>query len=71
MEDIIMNKEIKVHDVVLHVGDVVNTIDGQARLEYIGRQAFTSWKLLDLKSKEFPFGRDVNVEDNNLDRFII
>lgn len=64
-------KEIKVNNVVLHVGDIVNTIEGRARLDYIGRQSFTSWTLLDLKSSMFPFGRPVNVEDNFLSKFVL
>jgi hypothetical protein len=64
-------KEIKVNNVVLHVGDIVNTIEGRARLDYIGRQSFTSWTLLDLKSSIFPFGRPANVEDNLLSKFVL
>lgn len=64
-------KEIKVNNVVLHVGDIVNTIEGRARLDYIGRQSFTSWTLLDLKSSIFPFGRLANVEDNLLSKFVL
>ena len=66
-----MKKEIKVYNTVLHEGDIVNTVDGRARLEYIGRQSFTNWTLLDKKSELFPFGRPVTVEDNYLDKFII
>lgn len=66
-----MKKEIKVHNTILHEGDIVNTVDGRAKLIYIGRQSFTSWKLLDEKSELFPFGRPVTVEDNDLDKFII
>ena len=66
-----MNKTIKVRNEVLHIGDIVNTIDGRARLEYIGRQSFTNWTLLDKKSELFPFGKPVTVEDNYLDKFVI
>lgn len=66
-----MKKEIKVYNTVLHEGDIVNTVEGRARLEYIGRQSFTNWTLLDKKSKLFIFGRPVTVEDNDLDKFII
>ena len=66
-----MNETIKVHNKVLHIGDIVNTIDGRARLEYIGRQSFTNWTLLDKKSELFPFGKPVTVEDNYLDKFVI
>lgn len=66
-----MTKEIEVNNVVLHEGDIVNTIEGRARLEYIGRQAFTNWKLLDVKSEQFPFGKPVTVEDNYLNEFVI
>ena len=64
-------KEINVHGKILHENDIVNTIDGRARLEYIGRQSFTSWTLLDKKSELFPFGKPVTVEDNYLDKFVI
>lgn len=66
-----MKKEINVGNIVLHEGDIVNTIEGRARLEYIGRQSFTSWTLLDKKSRLFPFGKPGNVEDNYLAKFII
>ena len=66
-----MNETIKVRNKVLHIGDIVNTIDGRARLEYIGRQSFTNWTLLDKKSELFPFGKPVTVEDNYLDKFVI
>lgn len=66
-----MKKEIKVHNTILHEGDIVNTVDGRAKLIYIGRQSFTNWKLLDEKSELFPFGRPVTVEDNDLDKFVI
>lgn len=66
-----MNETIKVCNKVLHIGDIVNTIDGRARLDYIGRQSFTNWTLLDKKSELFPFGRPVTVEDNYLDKFVI
>ena len=65
-----MTKEIEVHNVVLHEGDIVNTIEGRARLEYIGRQFFTNWTLLE-KTEMFPFGRPVTIEDNCLDKFVI
>lgn len=60
-----MEKEIKVHNTILHEGDIVNTVDGRAKLTYIGRQSFTNWYLIDDNSK-FPFGRPVTVEDNDL-----
>lgn len=64
-------KEINVHGKILHENDIVNTIDGRARLEYIGRQSFTNWTLLDKKSELFPFGKLITVEDNYLDKFVI
>lgn len=66
-----MAKEIKVHNTILHEGDIVNTIDGRAKLVYIGRQSFTNWVLLDQMSSTFPFGRPVTIEDNELDKFVI
>ncbi len=66
-----MEKEITVHNTTLHTGDVVNTVEGRARLEYIGRCTFTRWLLLDIKSREYPFGRLVNVEDNYLREFVV
>lgn len=66
-----MAKEIKVHNTILHEGDIVNTIDGRAKLVYIGRQSFTNWVLLDQMSNTFPFGRPVTIEDNELDKFVI
>lgn len=66
-----MNETIKVRNKVLHIGDIVNTVEGRARLEYIGRQSFTNWTLLDKKSELFPFGKPVTVEDNYLDKFVI
>ena len=71
IKKLIMAKEISVHNVVLHEGDIVNTTSGQARLDYIGRQSFTNWTLLDSKSEMFPFGRRITIEDNNLDEFVI
>ena len=65
-----MAKEIKVHNTILHEGDIVNTVEGCARLEYIGRQSFTNWTLLDQKSSMFPFGRPTTIEDNYLDKFV-
>lgn len=41
-----MAKEISIHNVVLHEGDIVNTTSGQARLDYIGRQSFTKQFLI-------------------------
>lgn len=66
-----MKKEINVGNIVLHEADIVNTIEGRARLDYIGRQSFTNWTLLDKKSKLFPFGKPATVENNTLHKFII
>lgn len=64
-------KEIKVNDKTISINDIVSTTEGRARLDYIGRQSFTNWTLLDQKSDMFPFGRPITIEDNNLNDFII
>lgn len=63
-------KEINVNKRIIHIGDIVNTIKGKARLDYVGRQAFTNWTLIEERSI-FPFGRPICVEDNDLDKFVI
>lgn len=65
-----MNK-ITVNNKTISIGDIVMTIDGRAKLTYIGRLPFTSWTLIDIRTNLFPFGRQINVEDNNLSNFII
>lgn len=64
-------KEIKVNNKTISINDIVSTTEGRARLDYIGRQSFTNWTLLDQKSDMFPFGRPITIEDNNLNDFII
>ena len=64
------NKEIDVHDKIIHIGDIVNTIYGRARLDYIGRQAFTNWTLVD-DTEQFIFGRPITIEDNDLDKVVL
>lgn len=64
-------KEIKVNNKIIRINDIVSTTEGKARLDYIGRQSFTNWTLLDQKSNIFPFGRPITIEDNNLNDFII
>lgn len=63
-------KEIEVNGKIIKIGDTVQTTEGRARLDYIGRQSFTSWTLID-QCDIFPFGRQVNVEDNNLSSFVL
>ena len=63
-------KTITVHEKPINVGQIVNTIEGRARLDYIGRQSFTNWTLVDRK-EVFPFGRPITVEDNYLDKFVL
>ncbi len=65
-----MNK-ITVNNKTISIGDIVMTTDGRAKLTYIGRQSFTIWTLIDIRTNLFPFGRQINVEDNNLSNFII
>lgn len=66
-----MEKKIEVKSKVIREREIVNSIYGRARLDYIGRQSFTNWTLLDEKSNLFPFGKQVTIEDNYLDTFII
>lgn len=61
---------IKVNNKTIKIGDIVNTTEGRARLDYIGRQSFTSWTLID-QTDIFMFGRPITVEDNDLSRFIL
>lgn len=61
---------IKVNNKTIKIGDIVNTTEGRARLDYIGRQSFTSWTLID-QTDIFMFGRPINIEDNDLSRFIL
>ena len=63
-------KEIEVNGKTIKVNEIVNTVEGRARLDYIGRQAFTSWTLID-QTDRFIFGRHINVEDNDLHKFIL
>lgn len=65
-----MNK-ITVNNKTISIGDIVMTTDGRAKLTYIGILSFTSWTLIDIRTNLFPFGRQINVEDNNLSKFII
>lgn len=64
-------QEIKVNNKTIRINDIVSTTEGKARLDYIGRQAFTTWTLLDQKSDKFIFGRPMIIADNNLNDFII
>ena len=59
-----------VHNRQIKVGDIVNTIEGKAKLTYVGRQAFSCWDLID-QTEVFVFGRPITIEDNNLDKFIL
>lgn len=61
---------IEVNNKTIKIGDIVNTTEGRARLDYIGRQSFTSWTLID-QTDIFMFGRPINIEDNDLSRFIL
>lgn len=65
-----MNK-ITVNNKTISIGDIIMSTDGRARLDYIGKQSFTRWTLIDIRTNLFPFGRQINVEDNNLSNFII
>ena len=61
---------IVVHNRQIKVGDVVNTTEGRAKLTHVGRQAFSCWDLID-QTEVFVFGRPINIEDNNLNKFIL
>ena len=61
---------IVVHNRQIKVGDVVNTTEGRAKLTHVGRQAFSCWDLID-QTELFVFGRPINIEDNDLDKFIL
>lgn len=63
-------KSITVKGKTITIKDVVMSQYGRARLDYIGRQSFTSWTLID-DTKHFIFGRPIIVEDNHLDKFIL
>ena len=63
-------KEIEVNGKTIKVNEIVNTVEGRARLNYIGKQAFTSWTLID-QTDQFVFGRPINIEDNDLNKFIL
>lgn len=65
-----MNK-ITVNNKTISIGDIVITTDGRAKLTYIGRLPFTSWTLIGIRTNLFPFGKQINVEYNNLSNFII
>lgn len=64
------NKSITVHGMIIKEGDIVLTTEGRARLDYVGRQAFTNWTLVD-QTDRFVFGRPATIEDNCLDKFVI
>ena len=61
---------IEVHNKQVKIGDIVHTIEGRAKLTYVGRQAFSCWDLID-QTEVFVFGRPITIEDNNLDKFIL
>ena len=61
---------IEIHNKQVKIGDIVNTIEGRAKLTYVGRQAFSCWDLID-QTDVFVFGRPTTIEDNNLDKFIL
>lgn len=61
---------LQVNNRQIKIGDVVNTTMGRARLDYIGRQSFSNWTLIDQREK-FCFGRPITVEDNDLNSFIL
>ena len=61
---------IEVHNKQVKIGDIVNTIEGKAKLTYVGRQAFSCWDLID-QTEVFVFGRPITIEDNDLDKFIL
>ena len=61
---------IEVHNKQIKIGDIVNTTEGRAKLIYAGRQAFSCWDLID-QTEIFVFGRLINIEDNDLDKFIL
>ena len=61
---------IEVHNKQVKIGDIVNTTEGRAKLTYVGRQAFSCWDLID-QTEIFVFGRLINIEDNDLDKFIL
>lgn len=61
---------IEVHNKQVKIGDIVNTVEGRAKLTYVGRQAFSCWDLID-QTEVFVFGRPITIEDNNLDKFIL
>lgn len=65
-----MNK-ITVNNKTISIGDIVMITDGRAKLTYISRLPFTIWTLIDIRTNLFPFGRQINIEDNNLSNFII
>lgn len=64
-----MEKELQIKGRTIKLNDIVNTSEGRAKLDYIGK-SFTNWTLIDDKSISF-FGRPITVEDNNLYNFII
>lgn len=61
---------IEIHNKQVKIGDIVNTIEGRAKLTYVGRQAFSCWDLID-QTDVFVFGKPTTIEDNNLDKFIL
>ena len=61
---------IEVHNKQIKIGDIVSTTEGRAKLTYVGRQAFSCWDLID-QTEVFVFGRPINIEDNDLDKFIL
>lgn len=61
---------IKAHNKQIKIGDIVNTIEGRAKLTYVGRQAFSCWDLID-QTEMFVYGRPVIIEDNYLNSFVL
>ena len=63
-------KEITVKNKKIRIGDIVETTEGKAKLDYISRKTFTRWTLIE-QTEVFIFGKPIIVEDNNLDSFIL
>lgn len=65
MNTLIINDRIKIN-----INDIITTNNGRYRLDYIGKQSFTIWTMLDVISSAHSFGKTIIIEDNQLSEFL-
>ena len=65
-----MNRLIINDRIIININDIIITNNGRCRLDYIGKQSFTIWTMLDIISRTHPFGKTIRIEDNQLSEFL-